>query len=64
LFTEVESQGIELEQLIITTEPCLEGLVNDSVIHEFTEQEATEKQQVEAAQANLKAFETELFRTE
>jgi hypothetical protein len=25
LFTEVESQGVELEQVVITAEQCLEG---------------------------------------
>jgi hypothetical protein len=55
LFTEVESQGVELEQLVVTTEQHLEGLVNDAVIHEFTEQEATTKQQVEVARAKIEA---------
>jgi hypothetical protein len=32
LFTEVESQGAKLEQVVITTEQCMEGLVNDTVI--------------------------------
>jgi hypothetical protein len=41
LFTEVESQGEKLEQVILTTEQHLEGLVSDTVIQEFTEQEAT-----------------------
>jgi hypothetical protein len=36
LFTEVESQGAELEQIVITAEQCLEGPVNDAVIQEFT----------------------------
>jgi chromosome segregation ATPase len=64
LFTEVESQGAELEQVILTAEQCLEGPVNDAVIQEFTEQEATTKQQVEAARAKLEAFEAELLRPE
>jgi hypothetical protein len=38
--------------------------VNDTVIQEFTEQEATEKQQVEVAWAKLKALEAELLRPE
>jgi hypothetical protein len=49
LFTEVESQGAELEQVILTAEQCLEGPVNDTVIKEFIEQEATTKHQVEVA---------------
>ena len=32
LFTEVESQGAELEQVVIIAEQCLEGPVNDAVI--------------------------------
>jgi hypothetical protein len=40
LFTEVESRGVDLEQVITTTEQHLEGPVNDSVIQEFIEQEA------------------------
>jgi hypothetical protein len=39
LFTEVESRGEEMEQVVNTTEQCLEGPVNDTVIQEFTEQE-------------------------
>jgi hypothetical protein len=64
LFTEVESQGAELEQVVITAEQCLEGPVNDTVIQEFTEQEAIAQQQVEAARAKLEAFEAELIRPE
>ena len=40
LFTEFESQGAELEQVVITVEQCMKGPVNDAVIQEFTEQEA------------------------
>jgi hypothetical protein len=40
LFTEVESRGAELEQVVTTAEQRLEGPVNDAVIQEFTEQEA------------------------
>jgi hypothetical protein len=40
LFTEVESQGVELEQVVSAAEQCLEGPVNDALIQEFTEQEA------------------------
>ena len=38
-FTEVESQTSELEQVVITIEQSMEGPVNDTVIHDFTEQE-------------------------
>jgi hypothetical protein len=49
LFTELEIQGAELEQVFITAEQCLEGPLNDTVIQEFTEQEVVALQQVEAA---------------
>ena len=32
LFTEVESQGEELEHVVTAAEQCLEGPVNDAVI--------------------------------
>ena len=44
LFTEVESQRAELEQVVIATEQHLEGPVNDIVIQEFTKQEAVAQQ--------------------
>jgi uncharacterized protein (DUF3084 family) len=37
LFTEVEGQGAELEQVVTTAEQCLEGPINDTIIQEFTE---------------------------
>jgi hypothetical protein len=37
LFTEVEGQGPELEQVVNAAEQCLEGPVNDAVIQEFVE---------------------------
>jgi hypothetical protein len=61
LFTEFEIQGIKLEQVFITIEQCLEGLVNDAVIQEFTKQEVVALQQVEVARANLEAFEAKLI---
>jgi uncharacterized coiled-coil DUF342 family protein len=64
LFTEVESQGTELEQVVITAEQCLEGPINDAVIQEFTEQEVVALQQVEVARAKIEAFEVELIRPE
>jgi hypothetical protein len=36
LFTEVEGQGAELEQVVTTAEHRLEGSINDAVIQEFT----------------------------
>jgi hypothetical protein len=38
LFKEVKSRGVELEQVFLTTEHCLEGPMNDAVIQEFIEQ--------------------------
>jgi hypothetical protein len=64
LFVELESQGDELEQVVITTEQHLEGPLNDTVIQEFTEQEVVTLQQVEAARAKLEAFEVEFIRPE
>jgi hypothetical protein len=40
LFTELENQGVELEQVVSTAEQRLEGPINDALIQEFTEQEA------------------------
>jgi hypothetical protein len=39
LFTELEIQEVELEQVMRTAEHHLEGPVNDALIQEFTEQE-------------------------
>ena len=44
LFFEIKIQGAELEQFVIIAEQHLEGPVNDTVILEFTQQEATSKQ--------------------
>jgi hypothetical protein len=57
LFAELESQGAELEQGVIIVEQRLEGLLNDTVSQEFTEQEVVALQQVKAARAKLEAFE-------
>jgi hypothetical protein len=46
--------------VVTTVEQCLEGIVTEKVIQEFVEQEALAKQQVEAAQAKLEAFEVEI----
>ena len=64
LFLEIESQGIDLEQVVNTIEQCLEGTVSKALIQEFVEQEAVAKQRVEAARANLKAFKAELPKEE
>jgi hypothetical protein len=37
VFTEVEGQGAELEQVSTTAEQCLEGPINDEIIQEFVE---------------------------
>jgi flagella basal body P-ring formation protein FlgA len=50
LFTEVESRGAELEQVMSAAEQCLEGPVNDALIQEFIEQETVAQQQIEAGQ--------------
>ena len=39
LFTEVENQGVEPEQVVSALKQCLEGQVNDALIQEFIEQE-------------------------
>jgi hypothetical protein len=49
LFIEIENQGTELEQVVISTKKHLEGPVNVALIQEFTEQEVVAMQQVEAA---------------
>jgi hypothetical protein len=57
LFTEVESQGIELEQVVNTAEQCLEGPVNEALIQEFVEQEAVamhRSKQLEPSSRNSK----------
>ena len=64
LFSEIESQGAELEQVVLLTEQRLEGPVNDAVILKFTEKEATTKKQVEVARAKIEVFEAELIRPE
>jgi hypothetical protein len=38
LFTELENQEVEIEQVVITAKQCLEGPLNDTVIQELTEQ--------------------------
>jgi hypothetical protein len=53
-----------LNEVVITTEQCLEGPINDAVIQEFTEQVVVALQQVEVARAKLEAFEAELIRPE
>jgi hypothetical protein len=64
MFTKVENQGVEIEQVVSATEQCLEGPVNDALIQKFTEQEAVALQQVEAARAKLKAFKAEFPKPE
>ena len=64
LFIELESQGDELKQGVITAEQRLEGPLNDTVIQEFTEQEVVTLQQVEVNRAKLDTFEVELIKPE
>jgi hypothetical protein len=64
LFTEVENQGVELEQVLSVVEQSLEGPVNDALIQKFTEKEVIALQQVEAARAKLEEFKAELLRPE
>jgi hypothetical protein len=64
VFEEIEGQGSQLDQVVVTTEQCLEGPVTEKMIQELTEQEAQVKQQVEAARVKLEAFEEALTRPE
>ena len=64
LITELEGQGDELKQGVITTEQNLQGPLNDTVIQEFTKQEAFALQHVKEARAKLEVFEEELVRPE
>jgi hypothetical protein len=64
LFLDIESQGIDLEQVVNIIEQRLEGPVSNTLIQEFVEQEAVAKKLVEAARAKLEAFEVELPREE
>jgi DNA anti-recombination protein RmuC len=64
LFEEIEGQGKQLEQVVTTVEQRLEVPVTKKIIQEFVEQEALEKQQVEAARAKLEAFDAEFPRSE
>jgi hypothetical protein len=64
LFTEIEGQGEELEQVVTTAKQCLEGPINEAVIQKFTEKEVVAQKQVEVARAMLKDLEEELVRSE
>jgi hypothetical protein len=64
LFEELEGQGSQLEQVVVTMKQCLEGPVTEQVIQDFVEQEALAKQQVEEAQTKLEAFEAVFPRLE
>jgi hypothetical protein len=50
--------------VVTIVEQRLEGPVTEKFIQEFVEQEALEKQQVEAARAKLEAFKAEFPRSE
>jgi hypothetical protein len=47
LFLEIDNQGTELQQVMITVEQCLKGPVNNALIQEFAKKEEIAKQQVE-----------------
>jgi hypothetical protein len=64
LFTEIEVQGAELEEVVTATKKCLEGPINKASIQEFTEQEASTQQQVEASQTKLEDFEAKIPKSE
>jgi hypothetical protein len=46
IFEEVEGQGSQLDQLVVTMEQCLEGPVTEKVIQEFSEKEDLGKKQI------------------
>jgi hypothetical protein len=43
IFEEIEGQGLQLDQVVVIVEQCLQGPVTEQVIQEFIEQEALEK---------------------
>jgi hypothetical protein len=47
IFEEVEGQGSQLDQVVVTVDQRLERPVTEKVIQKFVEQEALENQQVE-----------------
>jgi hypothetical protein len=49
LFEEIEGQGSQLEQMVMTVEHHLEGPVTKQVIQEFSKKESLAKQQVKKA---------------
>jgi hypothetical protein len=64
VFEEIEGKRLQLDQVVVTVEQCLEGPVIEKMIQEFVEQDAQAKQQVEEDRANLEAFEATLPRYE
>jgi hypothetical protein len=48
----------------MATKKCLEGLVNEAIIQEFTGKEAVVQQQVEVARAKIEVFEIDLPKSE
>jgi hypothetical protein len=64
VFEEIEGQGSQLYQVVAMVEHHLKGPVTEKMIQEFPEQEAQVKKQVEAARANIEAFEATLPRFE
>jgi hypothetical protein len=51
---------LQLDQVVAIVEQRLEGPVTEKMIQEFVEQEPQAKQQVEATQAKIEAFEAAL----
>jgi hypothetical protein len=43
MFEDIEGQGSQLDQVVVTMEQHLEGPITEKMIQEFTEQEAQAK---------------------
>jgi hypothetical protein len=64
MFEEIEGQGSQLDQVVVTVAQCLEGPVTMQMIQEFTEQEAQQSNKSRYLRAKLEAFEAVLPRSE
>jgi hypothetical protein len=62
MFSEIEVRREELDQVVIASEQCLEGPINEAIIQDFIEHEDIAQQQVEATPANIKYFEAKIPR--
>jgi hypothetical protein len=56
MLEEIDGQGSQLDQVVVSIEQHLEGPVIEKTIQELVEKEAQAKQQVKAAQVKLEAF--------